>query len=74
MREQEPTDQRDHQALRDIFVSVTGETEITDRQNPETHKKVISLTESDSSSGEQRSDTDPATNGLKDPVGDSESE
>jgi hypothetical protein len=74
MTERESTVQRDRQTLQEIFVSVTGETVITDRQHEETHKKVISLTESDSSADEQRFDAGPTANGLKDAIGDPQPE
>lgn len=70
MTERESTVERDRQKLQDIFVSVTGETVITDRQDQETDKKVIDLRESEAPPSDQRVDTDSAGNGLKDAIGD----
>lgn len=72
MGEPESTIQSDRQTLQEIFVSVTGETAITDRQNQETHKKVISPTESDSTL--EQPYTDPTADGLEDAIGDPELE
>lgn len=73
MTEPESTVERDCQKLQDIFVSVTGETVITDRQDQRTEKKVINLRESDVPPSDQRVDTDSAENGLKDAIGDTKS-
>lgn len=68
MPECESTGRDDCEKLREIFVSVTGETDITDRQDRETVKKVIDITRSPSR--EQRPDTGPRATGLTDAIGD----
>lgn len=69
MTERESTDERDRQKLQDIFVSVTGETVVTERQDRETDKKAIEIRESELPPSDQRVGTDSAGNGLEDAIG-----
>lgn len=74
MDDHESTTQRDHQSLQEIFISVTGETVITDRQDRERHKKVIGLTEGNSPPGDRRFNADSTANRLEDVSSDPELE
>lgn len=73
MTERESIDERNRQKLQDIFVSVTGETVVTDQQDQETDKHAINIRDSELPPSEQRVDTDSAENGLEDAIGDTKS-
>lgn len=70
MSDQESTNKRDEQTLQELFIDVTGETEVTNRQNEEVQKEVVSSPESDSKSTVEQIDIDPKANGFEDAIGD----
>lgn len=69
-RDDPPSDEESRQ-LQEIFVSVTGEISLVDRQEKTRKKKVINATGAEAL-GETRFDGAPAADGLEDTIDDPE--
>lgn len=74
MVEDESTSRDSCQNLKELFVSLTGETGTTDRQSQVQDKTVVDVTGSNSPPQQNLPDTDFESNGLEDTISDPQSE